>query len=299
MEMVIRSFVIFLFFFLISCATEVTKEEAHAKAQELLSYAQALETKNRKPEALKIYLQLQNYYPQDKEVKEAILRLRKETKGSLSENPYLGMNTRLRVEERSSIVKKILWYIPDRILDLFDIFDIWIHIGPQIGFRAKGTSVFQATWYHGNTTSFGFGNKKQWGVKVEEMNSFTIFPLGVHSVSNAKVGSGGFQYAEDTIYLHSPKDSLYQEYEDYWGFHGQGGVLLIGVEFQFHPLELLDFVSGFFFWDMLGDDVGLSRKLDYTVSERYAQKDFSSIVNRFNKEELAEYKKKFPQIKME
>ena len=58
-------------------------------------------------------------------------------------------------------------------------------------------------------------------------------------------------------------ETCYQEYLDYWAIGAKVGAGILGVEFEFHTVELADFLGGWFFWDPGNDDLATTRMLRF------------------------------------
>ncbi len=63
--------------------------------------------------------------------------------------------------------------------------------------------------------------------------------------------------------LHRPSNEIYQTFRDYWavGFGLTAG--LAGMDFDLHPVQLVDFLLGVLFIDFASDDYGTTRGMQF------------------------------------
>ncbi|MEM7179690.1 MAG: hypothetical protein AAF518_02175 [Spirochaetota bacterium] len=299
MELVKKVFLVTLALFLIDCASSPNFREIHSRSKDILAAAKALQKEGKTQEAYRLLQIVQKMYPNDPEVKQIMTSFSKEQINYVDQGWFLGFNNATRAQEKAGILKRILMYIPDRFLDIFDLVDVWINIGPQFGVSAKATSVFQGEAFAGAYTGFGFGQNKMWGAKVEKRGSFAIGPLGITDHSSTTVGTGSFQVGEDYLYVHTPGKQLYKEEKDYWSFGAQAGGLFLGWEIQIHPMEILDLALGFLFIDLLDDDISRTRALDYNITQRYLPVDYLKLTKYLDDAEISRFQKKYPTIAVE
>lgn len=99
--------------------------------------AEKLISAGKSPEAAKILSILKDLYPQDEKVHKLIESLDPASKKLLLPT-FLGFNTRAKYKTKSSFWKKLLYYFPNRFLDLFDILSMRFNYGPQLGASVWG-----------------------------------------------------------------------------------------------------------------------------------------------------------------
>jgi hypothetical protein len=54
----------------------------------------------------------------------------------------------------------------------------------------------------------------------------------------------------------APCDPAFQGHKDYWGIGARAIAGPVSGELEVHPVEILDLITGFFFWDFQRDDIG-------------------------------------------
>jgi len=130
----------------------------------------------------------------------------------------------------------ILMYIPDRVLDLFDIVRARVRLGPGFAVGARATEY--ADVFVGAYASVYIGLPGPRGRR------FPRLPVGLESKTGAEVS-----VADVTVEGGLGPDYGMTEF----GFGGQLG--LIGFDVGIDPGEILDFVLGLFTIDIMDDDL--------------------------------------------
>lgn len=139
-------------------------------------------------------------------------------------------------QDGHSFIVGTLLYIPNRVLDIFDIFRLRIRVGPGVAIGARATKVAQG--YAGTYASVYAG------LPGPRLRSFPKSPIGLESnngaslsVVDATVGGGiGPDY--------SPTE-----------FGAGFQLAIIGVDFGIDPLEIVDFATGILTIDIREDDL--------------------------------------------
>ncbi|MDA3925922.1 MAG: hypothetical protein PF904_14595 [Kiritimatiellae bacterium] len=139
-------------------------------------------------------------------------------------------------DEGHSAIHKIAMYIPNVVLDLFDVVRLRARVGPGIAADVRATKL--ASVFVGSYDSVYAGlpgprnrPKPKLPIGLESRNG-----VQVSVIDATEEGNTGPDYGPAEIGL---------------GVH----VLIIGVDVGVEPLELLDFVTGIFFIDLRDDDL--------------------------------------------
>jgi hypothetical protein len=134
-----------------------------------------------------------------------------------------------------SLQHRLLWYLPNRFLDLFDLFRARVRIGPGLALNIRCTrwADFYAGEYH--ALYLGLPGPREAPVcpipaGLEQEKGLSL--LGVD--------------ATDSL----PHEPGYSDTEFTVGAH----LLLVGAEVGFDPVEAADFALGFFLLDPRRDD---------------------------------------------
>ncbi len=134
-----------------------------------------------------------------------------------------------KADEGRGFVAGTLLYLPNRVVDLFDIAKVGVDVGPGIGVDVQATSVLQARAMWNLSVGVGFQ-----GLRHVPFQVGTVAALGVGPIGG--VGDVGSWSRSDTgirVGLH---------------------VLIVGAHAEVDPYEILDFALGFLTIDIAGDD---------------------------------------------
>ena len=164
-------------------------------------------------------------------------------------------------EASPSIVHRVVFYVPNRVLDVLDMVSVRVDVPfvPKnfftglIHVNAHATRGVQAGL--GNTNeniSVGLGYKRRIMPSIEERWEASLGPatLCKHKISR---GNAHTEFTKAGILM--PQDEPFtMELMDYWGVGADATALVTGVHAEVHPIEALDLLAGFFFINMAGDD---------------------------------------------
>lgn len=139
-------------------------------------------------------------------------------------------------EASHGLLHTVLWYVPDRLLDVLDIFRLRVRLGPGVAAGVRATKVAQA--YVGSYASLYAG------LPGPRLRRIPKSPVGVESyngiaISVVEAATGG-GVAPD-----------YSSTE--LGFDLQLGI--IGLAFGVDPVEILDLGAGLLTFDPREDDI--------------------------------------------
>jgi len=141
-----------------------------------------------------------------------------------------------KAAESHDILHKIVFYVPNRVLDVLDIVRLRVRVGPGIAADVRATeaaSVFAGSY---NSVYVGLpGPRNRPEIKL---------PMGLESRSGLQASlldateTGGIG-------------------PDYGPTEFGAGVqaAIVGVDAGIDPVEILDLLAGFFFIDVRGDDL--------------------------------------------
>ena len=156
-----------------------------------------------------------------------------------------------------SPIYKVVFYIPNRIVDLIDIVSFGIGI-PSVPYlfpssihaNAHVSRGFQA----GVGTTHGLFLGKSWSRDFAWALNHTEFSVGPLTVTELKHTAQTSAEVEKVGIL-VPSDAPFAERRmDYWAVGAHAGLLPVAASVDVHPVELLDAVLGFLFIDILDDD---------------------------------------------
>ncbi len=148
-----------------------------------------------------------------------------------SSNAYAAGN-----KKSHSTLHKVVFYIPNRLFDVLDIFRLRVRVGPGISAGVRATKVAQAFVGTHATVYAGLPGPRlrrtpRLPVGLESHNGATL------SLADATIDGGiGPNYSSSEI-----------------GVGAQ--IAIVGLDFGFDPVEIADFITGIFTVDIRTDDL--------------------------------------------
>lgn len=285
--------------YLVQCSSTPDLKEVNRGAQNILQEADALMKEGKVAESARLLSVLKQLHPNDKEIQSKLDGLSAEQKKALEDDPWLGFNKSKRAMEEPApdTTTKVLYYIPDRIFDFIDMFSVEGSLGAQLGGGVWFTRALQGVAFVGTTAGIGYYQKKQLGFRTEGSVDLAIGPVGGTAIAGLRVGTGGIDTTARAIYFHKPSHPLYQEYRDYWAIGGKIGIFFFGLEFEYHPVEIYDFLLGIAVIDPMNDDLATTKRLRFSDAQETYLQTYMTQVSKMNEEKLEEYKKSFVSVK--
>ena len=261
-----------------ACASVPSREEIDAMLQGALSAAEARVKQGDLAEAavlLHSIEKLASEYP-------GVAALTEEVGPQIADiehRSWLGINRRMRVPTDSSFLYRLIVYVPDRVFDLLDLVTLDVHVGLGAYANLHLTRAAQAG--AGLRTKIGAGLHDQRSIGLANEAEFGVaaLALGTQSFSGASVGlPGGLAVGADSMAgMHWPSDDLYQTYRDYWALGASVTAGLVGLEFDFHPMQIFDFIGGFLFIDFARDDLATTRRLRFNAVEHQLIRSLNEV----------------------
>ena len=152
-------------------------------------------------------------------------------------------------ESPKSLLYTVLMYIPNRVIDLTDIFSVELGFGPEASIELTLTKYCQFSAAYGDRYFVEKGYNRQYGggyysgystsaLCWSKETSFTDFTFG---------GVEPYIVMENDFDISCPCKKPYSDgIRDFWkiGFHA-GWIVDIGA--SIHPIAIANFVTGFFF----------------------------------------------------
>lgn len=190
----------------------------------------------------------------------------------------LGMNRAPRVFEDPSTLRRVLCFLPDRILDLLDVFSAEGHVGPGYYCNFHATRALQAGGGVKAVVGLGWNDQRCLGGKTEAEAGLSLLCVGATAYSGATAGTSGLN--SGTMLkagLYRPGDPIYQDYSDYWAIGFSLTAIRLGLSADFHPVEAADFFLGFFGMDIGRDDFAKTRGLQLNSFDKRLLRDLRTI----------------------
>lgn len=291
-------YVIFLIGILaMNCAARPEYKDAFISAKSLIDDAESNLKDGKVHEAAELIRGIVRLYPGDPRVIAILQQMPPELREEVSGPDYFGFNQPKKKKDEFSFLSRLVWYIPDRLSDLLEIASFNIKLGPQIGASVWITRGFQVTIYAGQTVQLGWSQKGNLGITEESLAEFGIGPAVPISISARRVGTGQKTNIDAGFALHTPTQQLYQDYRDYWGYGSKLGMVILGAEFEWHILEIADFITGIFFFDLLDDDLGATSKIVLSDKEKKELYTVNAAANQYNDIDIVALRSQFPTLK--
>ena len=158
---------------------------------------------------------------------------------------------------RGELKDKILLYLPNRVMDLLDIFSLNIGVGPVAEARLMATRYCDVGAGIGLSAKLYKDFNRQYGLAVEEGWYWSCIFVGEEEF---RITDGTFlmdKYVECRAGIPMPTMRSYNFYtgpRDLWAIGGALGLGLDGSVY-IHPVELVDLALGFFLIDIREDDL--------------------------------------------
>ena len=136
---------------------------------------------------------------------------------------------------RKSAGHQMLWYVPNRLLDMADMFRLRLRVGPGLAVNLRMTDFanFYAGRYH---TAFI-------GLPGPRMQPQPRLPVGLEQERGIIL-----------MDVDATDDLPYSPHYSPSEFVCGGQFLILGIEAGFDPVEIGDFLSGLILLDPRGDD---------------------------------------------
>jgi hypothetical protein len=131
---------------------------------------------------------------------------------------------------------KLLFYLPNRILDVFDLVRLRLRVGPGFAVSARATKPI-SVFFGGYASVYA-------GLPGPRLEPTVKLPVGIENYGGISVS-----VADGTS--EGPFSPNYSSTEIEAGFQA----LILGVDVGIDPYEILDLAAGFFFIDLRGDDL--------------------------------------------
>ncbi len=157
----------------------------------------------------------------------------------------------------ATIEERIVFYIPNRIIDALDTFSVALGLGPMIEARLMATRAIDVGLGIGKTAKAYKIHNRPYGLGIEEGWYWSFICVGEESFSVEESTSLVDRYVETRSGFPEPTQRIYDLFEgprDYWAFGGSLGLFLDG-DLYVHPVEFVDFILGFFLIDIKDDDL--------------------------------------------
>lgn len=162
-------------------------------------------------------------------------------------------------ESNAGVADKILLYVPNRIVDFSDIITGSLSFGTAAGLDIRLTRGMDFGAGTGITARAIKGYNQQYGGAIDNYWSASFMCLSGEDTERSIASRWVKEYIYHSSGMPLPSEPIYDMYtgaRDYWEI-GVAVDALVGVSFEIHPVEIADFITGFFFIDIKGDDTAV------------------------------------------
>ena len=162
------------------------------------------------------------------------------------------------MELQAQWVDKVTLYVPNRILDLLDVFSLDIGGGPAARAELRLTHAVQGGGGFGYTANLVKDTNRQYGYAMQNGWSGFLPGIAAEDTERRPTSSLVQEYWINMEGFPNPAEPIYdlrKGARDYWEIGGTLGLGLIEARVSIHPVDILDAVLGFFFIDIKGDDL--------------------------------------------
>lgn len=163
------------------------------------------------------------------------------------------------LESSAGVADKILLYVPNRIVDFSDIITGSLSFGTAAGLDIRMTRAMDFGAGAGVTARAIKGYNQQYGGAIDKYWNASFMCLSGEDSERSLTTRWVKEYIYHSSGMALPSEPMYDFYtgsRDYWEI-GVAVDLILGVSFEFHPVELADFITGFVFIDIKGDDTAV------------------------------------------
>lgn len=152
--------------------------------------------------------------------------------------------------------EKAIMYLPNRVMDFFDIASGTIGIGPKAKLEYRYTRLATLGAGIGSSAKLMKAPNRQIGVAVDEGYNATALCFTAEKQDMYRNSRLVKKVNVEKVGVNLPDERLYDYYDgarDYWSF-GQSIALLLELEYDLHPIEFVDFLTGIILIDIKADD---------------------------------------------
>ena len=153
-------------------------------------------------------------------------------------------------------VEKLVLYVPNRVVDMFDLFSMSLGFGPKVQLELMCTRMVGAGFSVGTSANLYKDCNRQYGWGLQNGWHWQLPGYMQEDIERRATNRLVQSYWESFDGMPRPNQHIYAYNEgsrDYWQIGGALGLLVCG-ELYINPIEWADFVLGFFFLDIKDDD---------------------------------------------
>jgi hypothetical protein len=210
----------------------------------------------------------------------------------------LGVNRARRYASPPTAGRRVLLYLPDRLLDALDIVSVEAHGG--VGAFGSVHVTERARAAAGARVVGGIGSyfrRNLFGTRVQ--GDAALHALGFGPLRSAGITAGPSGIASvnsDGSGARGPRAAVFQNYRDYWSIGASGTLGVFGFSADLHLVQLADWLAGFLLFDPGQDDLASTRATTLGISDLELLQQLAEIEQ--SPAMLAEYRRRRPGMRM-
>jgi len=160
---------------------------------------------------------------------------------------------------QAGVKDKLLLYIPNRIIDAFDIFTLEVGFGPVVAGDLRGTRACDFGGSVGAAAMAVKAYNRQYGGCLQNGWFWAFCCIGQEDLERTHANRWVQEYWHQCAGAPTLTDNIYDFHEgarDYWECGAELG-LLVYVHAALHPVDIVDLLTGFVLLDIKDDDLTL------------------------------------------
>lgn len=170
-----------------------------------------------------------------------------------------GVNTAPRVAREAGLGRRLLLWVPDRLLDLLDLVSVDLRVGWGLLADVHVTRPVSLGAGLAGTLGLGWHEQRSLGTRITSAAGWRLGPLGAgfdlgFDSGTGERWSGGGRREQGS----GPRALIHQEWRDAWAVGAEVQLVLAGAAVDVHPLELVDLLAGLVLLDPGHDDLATS-----------------------------------------
>jgi hypothetical protein len=162
----------------------------------------------------------------------------------------------VKTTENKSVFHYCLLYIPNRVVDFWDMFSFNVNIGKNFTMEMQATRIAQFGVSNGKSSFFTKGYSRQFGCgrKISYRFACSYAEKDVTTVDETSGSVRDYDiYFPDFLTVNPRLKAFVDKDVDFWKVGGNFSIF-IGGGFGIHPIEVADFFTGLVGVDISEDD---------------------------------------------
>lgn len=161
-----------------------------------------------------------------------------------------------KLERERTWNAKLGYYLLSRFLDTLDMVTLNAGLGPALHGEVHITNAARLGVGGAYLASFGTGAApRDFGFFGRGIAELSLLPWSAQINHWDEYLSTGEDFDVTTVDFRSPTEQVFRRKADYWSVGASAGFLIVGGQIELHPLQMADWLLGWFTIDFLNDDL--------------------------------------------